>query len=295
MEVNEKNAEHLEKQVFNTGFGLEDKVEFRKAIAEGKPEMSRPFSKTFGNDEVTGTKNFRLSDKGNYFFNSFDLVLHKKDGLPVKQRFYVRTAEKVMIKAEGADPKEQWVNSTITLKEGYNMMKGRFALKNYVTREGEKYSSYARLDFKKMDRQGNYVIDKIKAYDLNSKLDALPIKERMTQKDRKLFDESVNRGNRQAATFTDKKKNEVIFFIESDPKRQDIKIFTSGNKRSYDWKEDMASAIKRQQAQKEQEALTEKKDPTLNKAEEKKKGKLQKMEEEKPKATKARRKARSVA
>ncbi|XHR94314.1 hypothetical protein ACFJIV_29190 [Mucilaginibacter sp. UC70_90] len=196
-EFSEKNYEHLAKQIKFTGVGDKLQMELLEQMKQGKPEFTLSYKPEFGK-EAEATLHFRMSDKGNYFFNSYNMAVRQEDGSFLSQNFRVSGPQRVNTgEGEGT-----WVNSTITMKEAFNMLEGRFAFKDYVNKEGAKYSAWTGLDFKDTDQQGNYLLRKFPEYDLRAKLSEYHVKavrEGNGEGERALM-ESLYKGNRQAAT-----------------------------------------------------------------------------------------------
>lgn len=198
--MNEKNVESLKNQVKYTGFGNTLDFQLEDKIKQGAENFQLLHSQEFGNDRLNAVLNFRKSDQGNYFFNTYDVTVDKQNGEAMKQSFYVNRPVQAVLKTEGAEDSTQWVNTTITLKEAYNMMEGRSVLKENVTKEGEKYKNWISLDFRNTDDNGNYRFKKHPEFDMETKLSALPIKELSDPQSKQQLIESLEKGNRQSVT-----------------------------------------------------------------------------------------------
>ena len=112
--MNEKNYEFLSEQLKYTGFGDKLNEDLRKQLEKQQTEFKLQAQNSFGKDETTATLYFKKSDQSDtVFFNKYDLQLKKEnDENSLKQTFYVNKG------------------TTITLKEGYNLLDGRAVKKH---------------------------------------------------------------------------------------------------------------------------------------------------------------------
>ncbi len=190
--MNQDNFEYLKKQVKYSGFG--DALEFalQDAMQKGDEKFQLSHKAEFGDDEARATLHFKKSDQGTYFFNSYDMELSKQGKDDLKQTFYIN--KPALATVEGKT-EQQWVNSTVTFKEAYNLMDGRSVLKDFVNKEKEAYTSWMSLDFKNTDKYGNYEIMQKGDYDLAAKLEAFPIKGLENPNTKKQIIESLQKGN----------------------------------------------------------------------------------------------------
>lgn len=228
--MEQNNFDYLKKQVKYTGFG--DALEFQiKDNMEKGQSFQLQHAAEFGKDKLDATLNFKLSEKGMYFFNSYEVALHK-DGAdpkiePLKQTFYINAPESALIPNpdgnKGGEQKE-WVNSNITLREGYNLMDGRSVQKDFVTKDQEKFTSWVTIDFMDTDKYGNYQMKKKTAFDLEGKLAEYPIKELANVEAKRQLIESLQKGNRQSVTFVHNGQEEKRF-IEANPQYKGIKVY----------------------------------------------------------------------
>jgi hypothetical protein len=221
--MNQKNFEYLDKQIFYTGFGQGHGETLKEKMMEGKPEFVLSHQQDFGKDNTAATLQFRKSNEGDmYFLNSYNLMLKNAQHTePIKQTFYVNND---MRRKEQED---------ITLKEGYNLLSGRAVNKNLVSKEGEKYNAWVQLDFKTMDKHGNYEEKKFHqnyGFDLEKVLAKHPIKELGDQTDRERLVDSLQRGNRQSVTLQLEGKEQKIF-IEAAPQYKGLNFYDNNMKR----------------------------------------------------------------
>ncbi len=196
--MNEKNYEYLKEQLKNTGFGDTFNADLANKMSQGAPEFQLAQKKTFGKEDVITTLHFKKgNDADMYFFNRYDLqLLNEKQELKARQMFYINKG------------------SSITLKEGYNLLEGRAVHKALTNKQDEKYGAWLQLDFKSTTQNGNYVIKQYHqnfGYDLEKVLAKYPIKELADEQHKQQLIKSLERGNLQAATFEIAGKEERLF------------------------------------------------------------------------------------
>ncbi len=210
--MNEKNFEYLNKQIKFTGFGEGHSDELKDKIQKQTPEFTIFHQQDFGKDNTVSTLQFKKSDDSDmYFFNRYNLLVkNEQQSDPVKQTFYISNKD-----------------DNITLKEAYNLMNGRAVNKELSTKEGEKYNAWLQLDFKAIDKNGNYETKKFHqnyGYDLEQTLAKHPIKELSNEADKGRLIESLQRGNRQSVTFKNEGKEQKVF-IEAAPQFKSLNFY----------------------------------------------------------------------
>ena len=150
------------------------------------------------------------------FFNRYNLQLLNKDGDErAKQMFYLNKG------------------SSVTLKEGYNLLEGRAVHKTLTSRDNEKYGAWLQLDFKNVSPSGNYEFKKLHdnyGYDLEKTLAKYPIKELGDKKSKLELMKSLERGNLQSVTIKDGNKEERIF-ISANPEYKTLMAYNTGGQR----------------------------------------------------------------
>ena len=215
--MNQKNFEYLRDQVKYTGFGEGLENELRAKMQQQAPEFQLNHRTKFGNDELAATLHFRKSEQTDmYFFNRYQVSLtpeHAKDKM--EQSFYINK--------EGS----------VTLKEAYNLMNGRAVNKDLTSKEGQAYNAWLQLDFREVDKQGNYPLKQFHqnyGFDLEKALAKHPIKELTREQDKTKLMESLQKGNRQAVTFS-KDGAEQRMFIEANPRFKSINVYDSNLQR----------------------------------------------------------------
>ncbi|MEO6729803.1 MAG: hypothetical protein ABIN01_01205 [Ferruginibacter sp.] len=216
--MNEKNLDYLAKQIKFTGFGEGHGEELKEKIQQQTPEFTIAHQQDFGKDSAMATLLFRKSeDSDMYFFNRYNLVVKNEHQVePVKQTFYISNRE-----------------DNITLKEAYNLVNGRAVNKELSNKEGEKYNAWVQLDFKTIDKNGNYEMKKFHqnyGFDLDKALVKHPIRELMSEPDKERLIDSLQRGNRQAVTIQHEGREQKVF-IEAAPQFKSINFYDGNMKR----------------------------------------------------------------
>ncbi len=200
--MNEKNYAFLKNQIKLTGFGENHADNLKVQIEKQQPDFVLTHKAMFGKDEVVATLHFRKSQETDmYFFNKYNVLLQKEgDDNVMKQMIYLRSKD-----------------DNISFKEAYNLMSQRSVFKEKVTKEGDKYLTWVKLDFKETDKAGNF---KLKSqsfgYDINKALEQYPIMEIQDPDVKKSIIDSLQRGNRQEVTFEADAKQRKMF-IEANP------------------------------------------------------------------------------
>jgi len=215
--MNEKNYDYLKNQIKYTGFGEGLQNELKEKIEKQTPEFQLYHSQKFGKDEVSATLHFKKSNESEmYFFNRYDTALKtEKDAEAMRQTFYINK------------------ESNITLKEAYNLMNGRSVNKDLTTKEGEKYNAWVQMDFKETDNIGNFKMKQFHqnyGYNLEQALSKLPIKELSTDADKAALMLSLQKGNRQAATFVQDGKEQKQY-IEANPQFKSVTVYDGNMQR----------------------------------------------------------------
>ncbi len=242
--MNQVNFEYLKEQLRNTGFGENLGEALSEKIKENQPEFQLAMTRKFGtSDDVNATLYFkRGADSDMYFFNRYNLQLLNKDGdEKAKQMFYINKG------------------SSVTLKEGYNLLEGRAVHKTLTSRDNEKYGAWLQLDFKNVSPSGNYEFKKLHdnyGYKLETTLAKYPIKELSDEKSKQDLMKSLEKGNLQSVTIKDGDKEERIF-IAANPEYKTLTAFNTGGQRiklidfSQKQEEKKEATVKTEQSQKQ--------------------------------------------
>lgn len=222
----------LEKQLLYTGLGDIPSESLRKNISYGLPEFFNSLSKKFDDNEVIAVAQFRKG-KEDYFFNSYGVETKQGDGSPIKILIKVESPESVL----NENGQKEWINSTITLKEAYNLTQGRSISKDFVavdkdqSDKNRKYNAWEILDFKNPNNDGTYPITKIYNFDIAAELSLYPIKELLNEKYKAQLLESLKRGNLQSVTFLNADGTEEKMKIEANAAFRSINIYDAQGNR----------------------------------------------------------------
>jgi hypothetical protein len=173
---------------------------------------------SFGKDETVSALQFKKgTESDNYFFNRYSLMLQNEKSEEVsKQTFYMGNKE-----------------DNTTLKEAYNLMKGRAVHKEISPKEGEKFMAWIQLDFKNQDPSGNYKVKQFHenyGYNLEAALAKHPIKELNSETEKTALVRSLERGNRQMVTLEEGSK-ESKAYIEASPQYKSVNLYHTTGER----------------------------------------------------------------
>ena len=196
--MNEKNYEYLKEQLKMTGFSETLNTELANKMSQGSPEFQLSQKNSYGKDTAISTLHFKKGEGSDmYFFNRYDMqLLNDKLQSKVAQTFYINRG------------------SSITQKEGYNLLEGRAVHKTLTNKQNEKYKAWVQLDFKTTAQNGNYEMKQYHqnfGYDMDKVLAKYPIKELEKEESKQQLVRSLERGNLQAATFEIAGKEEKLF------------------------------------------------------------------------------------
>lgn len=215
--MNNENYNYLREQVKMTGFGEALESLLKEKMASGEAEFSLGHQIRYGEKQMDFNLNFSKSKtQDNYFFNSYDATL-TKPGETVSTRFYT--------------------DSRVTAKEAFNLLEGRSVEKKYNRHEkitdGDKvsykpikdstYNTWLKLDINDADSNGHFKLDKL-SFDMEKKLDALPIKQLLNDDDRAALINSLKKGNLHTVTFDINGEN-VTRMISANPRSREIGIY----------------------------------------------------------------------
>ena len=216
--MNNENFEYLNKQLKFTGFGESLGAELKEKLDKQTPEFTLFHQQDFGKDNTVASLQFSKSAKSDmYFFNRYALLLRKdQQAEPIKQTFYISNKD-----------------DNISLKEAYNLMNGRSVQKDLVNKQDKKYTAWVQLDFKSIDKNGNYEMKKFHqnyGFDLEQTLAKFPIKEMLNEVERTRLTESLQRGNRQSVTMQQDGKEQKIY-IEASPQFKSLNMYDGNMQR----------------------------------------------------------------
>jgi hypothetical protein len=155
---------------------------------------------------------YRSATSDRYIFQKYDALLR-----------YVEDEEK-----NKAQTFYLFKGSGVTFKEAYNLLQGRSVNKDFISRQGERYNAWIKLNFEQMDLNNNHKIRWFRSqyrFDLEKALENYPIRELNDKEMRANLIRSLRRGNIQMVTLLKPKKTEKAF-IMADPEFKQIQLFT---------------------------------------------------------------------
>jgi hypothetical protein len=213
--MNEQNFDYLRNQLKYTGFGDLLQRELRAKMSGNPPQTDFTilFRAEIGDDPVETVLQFRKSENAElYFFNRFSLQIKNGQGTePHIQSFRIGR------------------ENNITLKEAYNLLKGRSVYKEVHPKEGEKYHAWLQLNFKETNEHGNFKIRQYHpnyGFDLKQVLERFEIKELENPETNQSLIRSLEKGNRQAVSIRYEGKEEKMF-IEASPQYKSVNIYNN--------------------------------------------------------------------
>lgn len=215
--MNQSNLEFLRNQIKYTGFGETLEGVLKEKLEKGDQEFKIKHEITFGSDSLSVKMNFKKSDQTDmYFFNSYQVNLQKQGAKDaVEQTFYINK------------------DSSITIKEAYNLLEGRAVNKDLKTKEGESYNAWIAMDFKVSDDKGNFKLNQYHqnyGYDVEAAVSKHPIKELQNPDYKENLIASLKKGNLQSVTFM-VDGHEKKHFIEANPQFKAINVYDAGMQR----------------------------------------------------------------
>ena len=258
--MNEKNYGFLKDQLKYTGFGDKLNEELKEKMNQTS-DFTLMHAEKYGNDSVSAVLHFKKSEQSDFFFfNKYQLSL-VKDGNqePLKQTFYL--------------------DKSITLKEGYNLLDGRAVHKTLTTKEDQKYNAWLQLDFKNLNKSGNYEMKQYHqnyGYDLEKVLGKYPIQELNNEKFKESLIKSLQRGNLQSATFLLDGQEKKLFITPNlsfktitayDSNMQRLPLQSLGQKQEQKESANQEQTLSNGQKPLQSEKQSAKKEKSLNKDE----------------------------
>ncbi|SRR5258708_2115695 len=186
--------------------------ELPELIAQGLPEFDMEFEDVFEEGTQLFAKlHFFSNHEGKYYLLRYAAHLRylNDPSKDKKQVFFMGEMK-------------------ITLREAFNLLQGRCVEKE-ITKSGEKYISWIRLNFSDIDKYGNYRYLRFRSefrYDLDRALDFYPgIMETNEREGKAAIISSLKQGNRELVTIIQGSGKAVEKFIEANPKTRTLKIY----------------------------------------------------------------------
>lgn len=292
--MDEKAMGFNESQLKRTGFAEAFTPELKAKMEQGVPLIQHEFKKNYDGDQVTANLHLKKSATSDYYFlNKFDLELQKDGRMDsVKQTYYI-TSRKVA--GNGEENGEQKAKQDIkyTLKEGYNLLDGRPVYKNLVSKEGNEYEAWNKLNFKKKLDNGNFEMKqytKNYGFDLENALSKYPIKELANEQYKQSLIDSLHRGNLQKATFVGSDGSEEKLYISPNITLGALNVYDQNKERipteqlvekQYIGKE-LAEQLKQRVSQQQKQEQKEKQEPPPTQKQDQKQKQTQKQKNDQP-------------
>lgn len=292
--MDEKAMGFNESQLKRTGFAEAFTPELKAKMEQGVPLIQHEFKKNYDGDQVTANLHLKKSATSDYYFlNKFDLQL-QKDGQAntVNQTFYV-TSKKVAGDGEDNGQQKYKVDNKYTLKEAYNLLAGRPVHKNLVSKEGNEYEAWVKLNLKNKLENGNHEMKqytKNYGFDLENVLSKYPIKELANEQYKQSLIDSLHRGNLQKVTFVGNDGSEEKLYISPNITLGALNVHNQNKERipteqlvekQYIGKE-LAEQLKQRVSQQQKQEQKEKPEPAPSLKKELKKKQVQKQKSDEP-------------
>lgn len=226
------NLELLKKNLKYLGFGTSLSAALEAKISEGLDQFKIGVSAEFDAFQKDGNKR---NDKVNY-----ELNFSKSPG----SKFYFLDHLRVTLNDRIENTFSFGKGNDVTAKEAYNLLRGASIHKKAILNRqmdnsesasgesgqgkegsGEKIESiWIKLDFEKLNEQGNYSYKKFypnHGFNLESELKKYHIKELSKQQEMEALISSIGRGNTAKATL----ENGQSVVIEADPQSKKIQFY----------------------------------------------------------------------
>lgn len=234
--MNQKNYDYLKDQVKYTGFGEWLDEALKQQLESGKDEFSLRHKTEYGADKVEASLDFSKSKETEmYFFNKYHVEINSGEKKS-SQTFYINRG------------------NNITLKEAYNLMKGRAVHKELTDKDGNKYKAWVKLDFKTVDDDGNFKRRQYHenyGFELDQVLARYPIKELETPEYKQNLLDSLSRGNLQSVTFVGE-DGEKKMLVSANPQFKSLNVFDANMKRQVSQTKDQQSESQKASQSQEQ-------------------------------------------
>lgn len=208
--MNERNVTYLKDQIKYTGFGVSLGDRLREKIVQGLDTFTLQYQTYYGQSILHVELYFSKSmTQDMYFFNAYVVNLSCEESERLIQTFYINKG------------------NSITLKEAYNLMRGRAVHKNFLNKDGDHYKCWVQMDLFSTTPNGNYKLlyyHENYGYNLRDTLAKHHILELELEEYKESIIASLEKGNMQMVTF-EIEGEEEIRFIEANPKFKSINIY----------------------------------------------------------------------
>jgi len=224
-------VDYVEGQLKRVGMADELTPELKEKITNATGAIQHTFTRNVGSDEVDVTLNFRKSRTSDFvFLNNYEMTL-KQGGEIIKQTFYNPPETKTVNAPEGPAVRH---DNKWTFKEAYNLLSGRPVSKNLLSRDGEPYQAWVKMDKEKVLANGNHEMkqyNKNYGFDLEKVLKNYSIKDLGNPQYHQRMVESLHRGNPTKVIFVNKEGREEPFSISPSINTSSLNVYDSSFKR----------------------------------------------------------------
>lgn len=223
--MEQKEQNFIENQFKAAGLAEAFTPDLIAQMNQGIPYLKHPFNKTYEKDEVGSFLHLKKSlNNDNYFLNKMDLEL-KKEGQDrvIKQSFYLTDRQAKSDKENGDERQSQ----KYTFKKAYNLTAGRPVYDHAQ-------ESWHQMNHKNVLSNGNHKIEhysKNYGFDLEKVFSKYPIKELQNDQYKQSLKDSIERGNLQKATFTDKDGKELSLYVTPNIKAGSFDVYDLNKQR----------------------------------------------------------------
>lgn len=219
IEVNNVTLDSLANQVFYAGFGEITRNDLKEALTNAVKNGSEEFQMVYDNkikgDSVRSLLNFNRSEKDidMYFFNSFTMLVKKEGKEQTLQQRY-----------------PTYYGNKYTQKEAYNLLEGRSVFKKFIQTDRDNPENkkeqevWVNIDFKNVDKYGNFLFNKVYSYDLEKKLDEYTIKGMEYTQNKNRLLESLNKGDR-VQVLIKTSEGDKTFYLEAAPRFNSLNLY----------------------------------------------------------------------
>ncbi len=223
--MEQKAQNFIENQFKAAGVAEAFTPELIAKLDTGIPYLKHPFAKAYEKDEVQSHLYLKKSSNSdNYFLNKMDLEV-KKEGQDqtIKQSFYL--TDRQLKDKPGNDEGRQ--SQKYTFKKAYNLVAGR-PVYDHVN------DSWQVMNLRNILSNGNHKIEhysKNYGFNLEDVFSKYPIKELQNDQYKQSLKDSIERGNLQKATLTDKDGKELSFYITPNIKAGSFDMYDLNKQR----------------------------------------------------------------
>jgi len=207
MEHTEKNLEFLENDLKYLGFDASLHTELKEMLGTEADLFELLYRATVQNEPIEALLFFNRSDpEGYFFFSNYKLTVGGR-----QHTFYV-------FKGRG-----------VTIKEGFNLLKGRAVFKQRKAKNGQLYNEWLELDLDVKEENGfkANIYPESHGFDLSPLIDSMLIDTPSPNWDRSMLIRSLEKGNLQTAFIRQDGSNRKVL-LSANPRERSITIHEPG-------------------------------------------------------------------